>query len=151
MTNANRFLAELNTIDGGKVNKEKRPDFHDLLDKARYNFISTGKDQIDKIRAGEGTLNKYGNRCTAWTEKTPHGYKVTFKSGSKTLELVPGKTYFNQPDAEAACELIAKCIIAAENKALDDKLMVQPKPEKVRTASAFVEQVKQEWTAGSEA
>lgn len=139
----NQFLAELNRIDGGKITKDKRPAFHDLLDKARYNFIQTGKDQIDKIRAGEGELNKFGNRCTSWTEQTAKGYKVTFKSGTTVLEIVPGKTYFYVPDVDAACELIAKCIIAAEGKLLDEMLVSAPKPQKVRTASAYVEQVKQ--------
>ncbi|KPF48331.1 hypothetical protein IP87_02915 [beta proteobacterium AAP121] len=138
-------MAELSSIEGGTLTKDKRPTFHDLLDKARYNFIQTGKGQIDKIRAGEGNLNKFGNLCTAWTEKVSKGYRVTFKSGASALEIVPGKTYFYVPDADAACELIAKCIIAAEGNMLDDMLVTTPKPQKVRTATAYVEEVRQSW------
>jgi len=145
MSQATRFLSELNTLKGGTNKTTKRPSFTELLDKARFDFIQTGKAQIDKIKAGEGTLNKYGNLQNAWSERTAHGYKVSFKSGGKTLELLKGKTYFYVPDADTACELIAKCVIAAENHELDDKLVNKQAEKAEKPAAAFIAKVKQEW------
>jgi hypothetical protein len=140
------FFAELTDFEGGTDVKHKavKPTFESLLDEARFKFIATAKKQIDLILNGSDKRNKYGHEIGAWYEKQKDGrYKVTFKSDSTVLELVPNKTYFLLADAELACQFIAKAIVTAEAHGFDKHLDIKPVSKPPKHADSLISNLKQ--------
>jgi len=140
------FLNELNATEGSTVKKKKRIVFETAIDEARYIFVADSMKQIDALQNMSGRQDKRGAYNTAWTQLDRDGsVKVTFKSGTKVLELVEGKTYFVCQSVDAACQLIAKAAIAAERGEMDAYLSISKKQKKPSTAGDLIDKLKKQW------
>ena len=141
-----QFLNELNTVEGGMIEKIVQPVFETSLDEARFEFIKEAKKQIELIHHGEGKPDKYGHQSTSWSVELPdRRYKLTFKSGGKTMQIAENRTYFVVANGEEACKFIAKAIVAAENRLLDRYLVIERKAKKPTSAGGYVNSIKKEW------
>jgi hypothetical protein len=141
-----QFLNELNTVEGGMIEKIVQPVFETSLDEARFEFIKEAKKQIELIHHGEGKPDKYGHQTTSWSVELPdHRYKVTFKSGGKTIQIAENKTYFVVANGEEACKFIAKAVVAAEQRQLDRFLVIERKVRKPTSAGGYISSVKKQW------
>lgn len=123
------FQKELEGLEGGKVVKGFKPTFEHYIDGARFSFDTQGKKQIGLIQSGAAKGN--------WFEKGADGrYKITLKNGINALELKKGKTFWFLPSAEAACEFIAKAVVAAEAGEFDAYLTATRRAKKAETDKA---------------